>query len=60
MFSKYTDKSHGGTDDPEDLPATTRLIFSVIHIIVLLLYGIVFVYLVSTTKRKNCLGFIFV
>ena len=37
-----------------------QLIFSIIHIIVLTLYAIVFIYLATTTTRKSCLGFIFV
>ena len=36
------------------------LIFSVIHIITLALYAIVFFYLVSTTQKKHFIGFIFV
>ena len=37
-----------------------KLIFSIIHIITLALYAAVFFYLVSTTQRKHCIGFIFV
>ena len=60
MFRNTLYKTSGHHRDPENLPEKMQLIFSIIHIVVLTLYAIVFIYLASTTTSKSCLGFIFV
>ena len=60
MFRNTLYTTSGQHRDPENLPEKMQLIFSIIHIIVLTLYAIVFIYLATTTTRKSCLGFIFV